>query len=245
VLLRLLRQTQLGDLLSLVSPSLFDVISVPTVLRRARHIVAESKRTWPDLREELQRNLSGTVSLESSAGHGLGDLPDGAPRSVGQRILGVYFRQLHSPGPTALDLRSPSWCLNGDVLHWNPTPLAVRWDPAFIDAMRAVYRGHYADDDATFLEGLGRLGLAEAAPLFRAHFGDGDATAHVFDRAHFVASFGAIFDHCKQTGVRLHSDFVPLGAYLAGLYDSLSDLGVPLDVAGAFHEAATPPKEGS
>ena len=105
--------------------------------------------------------------------------------------------------------------------------------------MRGVYRGFYDGDDDAFVAHLRRLGLDGAADLFRAHIGAGDPHAHTFDRGAFVTSFGAIFDHCKEAGVRLHPDFVLLGAYLGGLYDSLAELDVPLDVVSAFRAGSS------
>lgn len=233
---RILQQSELGDLLSLASPSLFDVISVPTVLRRGREVMADSRRTWADERPALAERVADLVTVHPQPpdGQQLAALPEDPRASVGERILTLYFRQLFSDAPTAVDLRAPAWRVDDDGLHWAPAAFLVRWDPHFIDALRGIYGGFYEDDDAAFVAHLDRLDLGGAADLFRAHIGSGDPRAHTFGRSTFVSSFGAIFDHCKEAGIRLHPDFVLLGAYLGGLYDSLADLGVPLNVEASF-----------
>jgi len=232
----LLRQTDLGDLLSLVSPSLFDVVSVPGVLRRGRQVLKESKTTWPQRREHTSAGLPASVRLVRRL-DGLDPDRRPDPQSVGDAILTVYFTQLLWDRPTVLDLRASAWGAAPGGMQWAPAPTTVVWDPAFIDAMRGVYRGFYEGDNELFEDSLARLSLRGAADLFRAHFGGGDQRSVAFDRRTFVQSFGAIFEHCKQSGVTLHEDFVLLGAYLAGLYDSLSDLGVELDVRAAYDTA--------
>lgn len=239
MILRLIRQSELGDLLGLVSPSLFDVISVPAVLRRGRAVMADSRRTWTAEHPRLDQRVKDLASLKPAEGALLHELPDSLRAHVGQRILTLYFRQLYSDAPTALDLRAPSWRIRDERLHWAPASVHARWDSGFIAAMRGVYRGFYDGDDDAFVVYLGRLGLDGAADLFRTHIGTGDPHAHTFDRGAFVTSFGAIFEHCKEAGVRLHPDFVLLGAYLGGLYDSLAELDVPLDVATAFRTGSS------
>lgn len=236
---RLLRQSELGDLLGLVSPSLFDVISVPAVIRRGRAVMADSRRTWAGEHPRLAQRVNDLVSLVPAEGVCLHELPDSLRAQVGQRILTLYFRQLYSDAPTALDLRAPRWRVRDSHLHWTPASVHARWDSGFIAAMRGVYRGFYDGDDGAFITHLRRLDLDGAADLFRAHIGAGDPHAHTFDRGAFVTSFGAIFDHCKDAGVRLHPDFVLLGAYLGGLYDSLAELDVPLDVVSAFRAGSS------
>ena len=195
----------------------------------------ESRRSWPERRAVIHAALPPTIELRSpSAGLGLSAAPE--PRGVGEHILTVYFCQLFWAGPTALDLRSSAWRA-GRPLQWSPSETTVIWEPRFIESMRGVYRGFYAGDESLFEESLAPLGLEGAVELFRAHFGGDDQRAVTFDRGAFVQSFGAIFEHCKRERVTLHEDFVLLGAYLAGLYDSLADLGVSFDVRAAFHRA--------
>ena len=234
MLLRLLKNSDLQGLAPLVSPALVDVVSVPAVLRRTRQALRQSRSEADAQWGHLTRTLADVVLVDRVDGRGLADLPEADRHWVGGRILQVYFRQLFADGPTTLDLRAESWSVAGSELYWSPKAMSVAWDPAFIGAMRSVYRAFYSGDDAGFVAALGQVDLAQAAPLFREHIGSGDPTAVVFDTNNFVHSFGRIFEHCKEAGVRLHPDFVLLGAYLGGLYDSLSVLGVPLDVVDAF-----------
>jgi hypothetical protein len=241
MLVALLRQTELGDLLGLVSPSLFDVVSVPRVLRRGRQVMKESGPSWEARRARIAAGLPPGVrlvqSLDGAPLRGGAPVDEAARAAIGEGILTVYFAQLFWDLPTALDLRAPAWAWSPENLQWRPSSTTVVWDPGFIASMRGVYGGFYGGDPAAFEAALDGLDLRGAADLFRAHFGTGDQRAVVFDRRAFVQSFGAIFEHCKRSGVTIHEDFVLLGAYLAGLYDTLSDLGVALDVRAAYEAA--------
>jgi hypothetical protein len=115
----------------------------------------------------------------------------------------------------------------------------VCWDSAFLDAIRRMYRGFYAGEDAAFHTALTDLHLDVAADLFLDHFGSGDQSAVRFEMAHFTRSFHAVFLRCREHGVRLHPDFVALGVYLAALYEHLESLDVPLDARRAFAAAST------
>ena len=105
--------------------------------------------------------------------------------------------------------------------------------------MRRLYRGFYAGADEEFHAGLDALGLEPAADLFLRHFGEGDQTAVEFEMAQFTKSFHDVFVRCRDHGVRLHRNFVPLGVHLAALYEHLEPLRVPLDVRSAFLLAAS------
>jgi len=237
---RILAQTDLGDLLTFVSPSLFDVISVPAVLRRLRGVRAASKQGWTEQARGLSQRIPAGVRHSDEPGDPFSGIPHERRAEVGQRILALYFAQLFSDAPTIVDLRRDRWSWSDGELLWSPARLMVSWEPGFQSAIQRVYRGFYEGDDALFDEALGQLGLSGAGHLLRAHFGDGDATVVTFERQHFVDSFGAIFEHCKRSGVRLDPDFVLLGAYLGGLYDALSDLGQPMNVAEAFRASTQP-----
>jgi hypothetical protein len=43
---------------------------------------------------------------------------------------------------------------------------------------------------------------------------------------------------CRDAKQSLHADFLPLGIYLAALYDHLERIGVAVDVLGAFEKAS-------
>ena len=183
-------------------------------------------------------------AAHSEAATRLDALPVEARAAAGETILKLYFYQLMSDWPTLLDLSTTRFDAglasgsNGPLI-WTPGPGHTGWSPSFRTAMTGVYAGFYRDDEGLMVEALGALGLGSAADLFRQHFGDGDQTAVTFSVEHFVSSFHDVFTHCQREGIRLDPDFLPLGLYLATLYDSLAGLGVPLDVRGAYFAAET------
>jgi hypothetical protein len=248
MILRMLRATEWGQLLDFVSPSFFEVLSARGLAGAARDLIASSRdaagmraaagaiadrigaRAIP-IELDLESVSDGSVAAKRSSRD--------ARIVRGQLVLRLYFEQLLGAEAALLDLRGSGFSVRGETLVWSPARGFVRWDPAFLDAIRRMYRGFYADDDAAFRTALAALHLDAAADLFLDHFGAGEQTAVRFEMKHFTKSFHAVFVRCRERGVRLHPNFVPLGVYLAALYEHLEGLDVPLDVRAAFAAAST------
>ncbi len=237
---RLLRAAGFQRLLGFVSPAFFDVVPAGAMLARGRTLLAAYRdaRAFEKARDERSKRLSAAgLEVELAAAPTPSGPADEFPleqrRSVGEAVLRLYFHQLLTDGPTLLDLSAAKF-RGSHPVQWSPGPGHVEWDPAFQSALRQIYVGFYTDDGAVMVAGLSELGLESAEPLFRKHFGEGDQSAVTFSVDHFVSSFHAVFTHCKEQGIRLHPDFLPLGVYLASLYEHLQGIGAPLDVRSAF-----------
>lgn len=247
MILRMLRATEWGQLLDFVSPSFFEVLSARALAGATRDLMA-STRDAAGFRAIANavgdriaaRDLPIRLDLDAACDPGgAGRRASIEARTVrGQRVLQLYFEQILGCDATLLDLRGARFAARRDTLVWTPARGFVRWDPSFLEAIRGMYRGFYAGDDAAFHAALGVLHLDAAADLFLDHFGAGDQTAVRFEMAHFTRSFHAVFLRCRESGVRLHPDFVALGVYLASLYEHLEALDVPLDVRAAFAAAS-------
>jgi hypothetical protein len=148
-------------------------------------------------------------------------------------IAALYFHQLLHGELTLLDLRASAFANEAGGLVWRPAPWIARWDPSFIAALRQIYTGFYGGDSAEFRAGLAALNLTHAEHVFRQHFGDGQGEVR-FEVKHFVSTFHQVFVLSRDAKTRLHPDFLPLGLYLASLYDHLEGLGASVDVAAAF-----------
>ena len=110
----------------------------------------------------------------------------------------------------------------------------MRWDETFRLAVSEAYRAFYSGGDVG--AALAPLKLSSAADLFAKHLGGSDVVNFSVDA--FVASFHAIFVHCRDQGIALHPNFLPLGLYLATMVDTLEKLGVALDVRAAFAQGS-------
>jgi hypothetical protein len=196
------------------------------------------------VREAVQERLDKAGIAVRIEPHGESDgiRPDAPPdvrRALGQRALEVYFGQLFSGDEALLDLRFANWSLDasdGEPV-WGPRPLWVGWEPDFLSGIRDLYGGFFHGDDALYTRGVVRLGLGDAGDLLRAHFGAGDQSAVRFDSAVFQTTFHDVFVRCRDEGVALHPNFLPLGVYLATLYDLLEGLDQAFDVREAFNRA--------
>jgi hypothetical protein len=153
-------------------------------------------------------------------------------------IAELYFRQLFLDQPSLIDLRAASFTTDGKVLVWTPAPWIAHWSPDFIGPLRDIYRGFYQHDDALFRHGLTQLKLEHSEDLFREQFGAGQDSVEFHVRA-FIDVFQRVFERCKQHKTNLHPDFLPLGIYLAALYDHLQELGIAVNVAEAFAKATS------
>ena len=238
---------QLADF---VSPSFFDVMPARALLRQGRELLgnASDRSGFRDLSQEVEAALERRgVAVELHAGGEAAepdahrDLDDAGRRARGQRVLEIYFGQLVAHEAAVIDLRLDRFLASGEALAWHPGPYWIRWDGAFLDAMRRVYAGFYSGDEALFDAALADLGLEAAGESFRHHFGDGDQRDVRFDPKRFQASFHDVFVRCRDAGASLHPNFLALGCYLAALYDHLGALGGSYDVRGAYERVRDTP----
>lgn len=251
MILRLLKSTEWGQLLDFVSPSFFDVMPAGALAGQARALLASRRDRDGFVREARalsrllgRRGVPLRVSTERAEGDGLPQDGD-ARRERGGLVLRLYFEQLLHRDAALLDLRASAFRRDRGRLVFAPSPGSARWDPEFLGALRRVYRGFYRGEESCFEEGLAALRLEPARELFLRHFGEGDQTGVRFRMAHFTKSFHDVFVRCREHGLRLQGDFVPLGVHLAALYEHLEALGEPLDVRAAFHAADASGEEGT
>lgn len=236
---KILASGQLGKLASFATPAFFDVMPARALWNRARNLLAgtrdrEAFRHAVAARAAELAKLLPEVQLVDSAkkSAALGD------RDVrAARVVELFFHQLFCGRVILLDLRAASFMSQDDQhLLWHPAAWMAELAPDFSGPLRAIYRGFYTHDDALFRRGLSALSLQGCEDLFRQHFG-GDLAKVTFRTVDFIETFHKVFQRCKQQGVALHADFLPLGIYLAALYDHVEDLGVAVDVAAAFERA--------
>jgi hypothetical protein len=239
---KILGSGQLGKLASFVSPAFFDVMPAKSLWNRSRKLLSgtrdrEAFRHAVAARSsELQQSLPAIELVSEGKPDAKPGTTGGSPEKRGENVCELYFHQLFHGQTALLDIRGTSFTAAGDKLLWHPASWLADWSPEFITALRDIYRGFYAHDDNQFRSGLAALSLTNTEDLFRKHFGDGQERV-TFRTVDFVDTFHQVFQRCKQSRVALHPDFLPLGIYLAALYDHLEDLAVPVDVAAAFARA--------
>lgn len=244
---KILGSGQIGKLASFVSPAFFDVMPARALWTRGRTLLADSRNT-NKLREVITERaetltnvmpalrISLPVHVDAQEPHGSAGGDRNVARWRAALVAELYFRQLFlepANSPTLLDLRATSFTTDGSVLVWTPAPWIADWSPEFIRPLRDIYLGFYRHDDALFRNGLERLGLSHSEDLFREQFGAGQDQVTFHVRA-FIDVFQRVFERCKQHKTSLHPDFLPLGIYLAALYDHLQELGIAVNVADAF-----------
>ncbi|MGF1511188.1 MAG: hypothetical protein ACFB9M_16975 [Myxococcota bacterium] len=228
---RLVQKTQWGQLLSLVSPSFFEVL--PT--KSLRTEVGALMKSASD-RAGFQRRLEARKPLMQAFGWSQGhrgthfEEVDG---KIGSDLLAFYFAQLYSCDDLIPDLRSTTFKSEEGTVFWGPRTLYVDWSPDFIRNLRQLYTGFYEGDDAAYEGALSGLGLPGTGDLFRDHFGANQDAVH-FDLARFQETFHRIFERCRTQRLRLHHHFVSFGIYLGTLYENLDRAGQPFDCAVAY-----------
>lgn len=242
----LIRATEWQQIVDLAAPSFFEVLP-GRELRRASKAIAKGWLDTDGFAAARDRRASSLCAAPLDVQ--LGDAGASATADVesrGRRLLALYFHQLLEGGPVLLDLRPERFTETADALVWDPKPLWYRFDEEFLGALRDVYAGFYAGDDARFDDGIERLELECARDTFLEHFG-GEQDAVEFRVASFTDTFHRSFASCRDAGVTLHRDFVALGLYLATLYVHLEELGGAHDVAAAFERArsASPAREAA
>lgn len=255
---RLLAGSDWAHLLSLASPSFFDVVSARDLSVRA----AELARNWFDRRKYLEC----VATLEASlARHDIGvdvaavkpsrsmipfrseptTLADCPGAGDGHAVLRLFFRQIASTDTVLLDLRACRFCRQPEALRvsFHPLPLYAHWQPEFVQGVRQLYRGFYEDDPTMFAQATRALGVSVANDVFERAFGGEKKHACRCSLAEFRAAFHEVFERCRDAHVSFHPDFVTLGILLATLYDHLETLAGVYDVAAAYREAQAAPCE--
>jgi hypothetical protein len=157
-------------------------------------------------------------------------------KHLGETVLALYFHQLGTVQPTLLDLSARRFTQRDGHLVWSAGAGHVRWDEGFRIGLYDAYRALYSGGDVA--AALAALSLSSAADVFATHMGGGDGRAVIFSVDGFVASFHAIFVHCRDHEIALHPNFLPLGLYLATMVDTLEKLGEALDVGAAFERGS-------
>lgn len=245
------------DFLQYASPSALKVIHTQQVLRRALEVAqhlsrpAERAQQAERLRASLeQAGLSAELKIAEQPVTRLdtAGLSEAERALIGQRVLALYFHQLHGDGPLFLDLRPRHFCWSSErqELSFYPSGLWCRPDAEFMSRLRSLYSGFYDADPSKLAQGL-ELYRWECEPspgfsarmeaLLRQHFGVGQSGEMPFAIAHFRATFDAIFKEAAGSRARLHPDLTFLGVELVGLYLTLESLSVPLAPRAAFDGA--------
>jgi hypothetical protein len=235
---KLLKSADLRQLSSFVSPAFFDVLPARKIWSRGRALmISKSSNAYRDAVMARARSLQAlplAVALpgQQATRDSLGD----DVKAHATRLVTLFFEQLYSDTPTLIDLRGPSARDQKGQIAWDPSPWVVEWSPEFSSALRGLYEGFYAPDDALLTESLKALRIDIAEDLFRKHFGS-HPEAQRFVMKDFVNTFHQVFVRCRDQKRELHEDFLPLGVYLATLYDHLDGLPVEIDVAGCYARA--------
>jgi hypothetical protein len=236
---KILASGQLGKLASFVTPAFFDVMPAKALWSRARKLLAGTRdhEAFRHAVAERSGELAKVLpEVQLADGKRAAPAPAGDSELRASRVVELFFHQLFYGRTTLLDLRAASFTADGERLLWHPASWMAEFTPDFIGPLRDIYRGFYTRDDAKFQQGLRALSLQSCEDLFRKHFG-GDQAKLAFRTVDFVDTFHQVFQRCKQQGTSLHPDFLPLGIYLAALYDHLEDLAVAVDVSAAFDRA--------
>jgi hypothetical protein len=235
---KLLKSADLRQLSSFVSPAFFDVLPARKIWSRGRALmISKNSSEYRDAVSARARSLEAlplAVALpgQQAARDALGD----DQRAHATRLVTLFFEQLYSDSPTLLDLRGQNAHDQKGQIAWDPAPWVCRWSPEFVGALRGLYEGFYAPNDALLTESLKALRIDLAEDLFRQHFG-AHPEAQRFVMKDFVDTFQKVFVRCRDQKRELHEDFLALGVYLATLYDHLDGIPIEVDVAGCYARA--------
>lgn len=246
---RILAGSDWSHLLSVLSPSFFDVISARELSVRA----AELARNWFDrpgylenvtrLSDRLTTHDLGisvvsskpTRSIVPFRAEPLGQ--EECPRAAdGAGLLKFFFCQIAVSQTVFLDLREARFCRCTETgrLAFHPLPLWTHWRPDFAEGIRRLYAGFYSGQPDLFEQATRELGVSAANEVFRRAFGGENMRAARYSLSEFRDTFHQVFIKCRDAKAALHPDFVTLGVMLATLYDHLETLGGTYDVQGAY-----------
>lgn len=240
----LLKGTELNQLLDVVSPAFWQVVPTRAVWGIGKQLIANhgDREGFAQAAERLRESLDPGIMVGASTAESklsLADCPPAHRQEVGERILRLYFSQLMHYETTLLDLRPERFTVivDGDSarLVWNPKAYWLSWPAKFLGSLRDMYRGFYRDDEALFHQALEQLGLTSAKQAFVSHFGS-KQDAVMFETKYLIDSLHQSFVCCRDAKQTLDGEFLALGFYLTSMYQSLEQLGAPIDVRTLFSE---------
>ncbi len=233
----------LKDILPYISPRVFDLIDIPTVVLNMGKISYQYMFSKGIERGKsgLEKFLPSVISFSAIDGDAL------STKEKGEAILELYFLQVLVGKKIFLDLRPGRFREEAGGLIWSPNGLHCDLKNDFQTGLVNLYSGFYQNNQDSYEKGLAQIGLisegdtqeerAEMMRIFNDHFGDGDQEAVKFEMKHFVDSFHQIFDRIFHQHKKLSEDFVYLGIYLVTLYLHLEKNGEALNVRAAFNRA--------
>ena len=242
----LLRGTDWSQVTEYLSPVFFQVVPPLAMAGQVSTLAADfvNKHKFTKLCGDLgpalaQMHLPAPVPPGGHAFAPASKLDQSAAKERGDLLLKLYFWQLLKAPTVILDLRQAAFCAASgpnDETIWQPQPLFITYEPAFLSGLRDLYLGFYLDDMARFDRALAALELRHAKQLFLMHFGEGQSDQR-FDLAEFRSPFHRVFLACTDGKSRIHPNFLGVGAGLFCLYEHLEKLGGRYDVRAAFAAA--------
>ena len=161
-------------------------------------------------------------------------------KAAAEKILTLYFAQLHSPHGLFLDLGPTHMEMNGSELNFKPSGLWTKFSPEFSKGIADIYDGFYTENEALFHQGLLKSGLTsndwpeserqKLAELFKSHFGASVTEEMTFDLETFKQSFLKVADFMLEKKVKISTDFLYLGIALVTMYSSLEKTQTSVNV---------------
>ena len=235
-MLRLIRQTDWGAMLNLVSPKFFEVLE-PRALRTEVSALMTGFRDQKRFRRVVDDRAAALHTMGIDLVENLNRGAEESPAEYGQKLVELYFWQVFARDTCLLDLRSTRLRGKDGRMRWRPARVYTTWDPTFISGLRQLYASFYDGDEAGFHGALAQLDLSDAADVFAEHFGGDEQHAVRFELDAFQRVFHQVFTITLENGKRLHPNFVSFGVYLGALYENLSRFDMPFDVRAAVEKA--------
>ncbi|NBX69336.1 MAG: hypothetical protein EBR01_10290 [Proteobacteria bacterium] len=174
------------------------------------------------------------VQRDSSDPIDLSALKNSDKKIFGEKILKLYFFQIFHLRRLILDLSPKSFLEEGS---WAPRPIFYEFQPEFLMGVRKIYQGLFTNAPALFQEGLRDLGIESLEKNIIQHFKKADQNPIYFLASDLNHSALSILSTLIRTRTIPPKDSVALGICLGLLYQSLSRIDEPLDIAKAFRAA--------
>ncbi len=242
-MIRLIKNIGPEVLLQLFSPALFKILPV----RGTTQVILEIARDYRNP-NKFKETIEEIVKALNAHPHSMANpwqfcerkkihpveidsLTHEEKKVLGEKILELYFTQIFRSPTVLLDLSLNSM---GTHLQWSPLPIMVEWDVEFIRAIRNLYEGLFNQNPEKIDSALKDLKMFHAKEVMLEHFGQGDLSAVLFKMESLSKSLSEMIHAFKKQSSQVSTDFITLGIFLLGLYQTLDKINVPLNVRRAF-----------
>ena len=240
------------EIFKLLPKGAFKVVSMPKILSLTKQVVQNYLRKDLIKLEKMQFEGVQLVAQKKdfNLNLDLNDLEVEDKKTLGEKVLEIYFKQLFNQDFVSLDLRLIHFSFDSKEKKtiWKPSHLSIQFENEFRSGLCELYQGYFEHNEELIHQGLRKIELVvspqdlnqtiKMKDLLFSHFKEAREGEEIeFKLNEFLATFQKVFELMIDQNIQMNPQFAFLGVYLIALYHNLSHLGVSLNVKKCYQRS--------